>query len=181
MSDVLQQIANGKASAVEDCLDLYGGLVWSIARRFSSTAAQAEEAVQEIFLHLWQQASRFDPGKGSEKAFVAMVARRRMIDELRRLENRPRELPLENLPENPTSRADQRLERSLEAQLASRALDGLKPDQRRAIILSVCYGYTHAEISEATSTPLGTVKSYISRGLKKVRECLLEGKGAASR
>ncbi|HSR70215.1 MAG TPA: sigma-70 family RNA polymerase sigma factor [Acidobacteriota bacterium] len=181
MGGILARIAQGDTSAVEECLDLYGGLVWSIARRFSSSNAQAEDAVQEIFLHLWQRAARFDPSKASEKTFIAMIARRRMIDLLRRTANRPRELSLEVLRDNPGSRGDRRLERNLEAKLASRALDELSDAERRAIIMNVCYGYTHVEISQATGTPLGTVKSYISRGLKKARDYLAQGKEARKR
>lgn len=174
MNNLLNRIAKGDSSAVEGLLDRYGGLVWSIAKRYSQVAWEAEDAVQEIFLQLWQQAPKFDPQRSSEKNFVAMIARRRMIDRLRRGLNHPREASLDELASaaEPVVRDDRRIEEGTEAGLAARAMRGLPAAQRQALILSVYYGYTHMEIAQATKTPLGTVKSYITRGLKVVRDAL---------
>ena len=73
---LLEKIASGHRSAVSDCVNRYGGLVWSLARRFTATQADAEDAVQEIFISLWKSAERFDSSKSSEMTFVAMIARR---------------------------------------------------------------------------------------------------------
>ena len=85
---ILERIAAGDANAVQECMDLYGNLVWSLARRFTRSAAEAEDAVQEVFLDVWKSAARFDAKRASEKTFVAMIARRRLIDLLRRTEAR---------------------------------------------------------------------------------------------
>ena len=76
-------VAGGDAGAVRECLDAYGGLVWSLARRLSPGEAEAEDAVQEIFIELWSKAGRYDEGRASETTFVAMIARRRLIDRWR--------------------------------------------------------------------------------------------------
>jgi RNA polymerase sigma factor (sigma-70 family) len=81
---LLQQIAGGDPGAVPDCIDRYGALIWGLARRLSSSPSDAEEATQEIFLWIWRHAARFDPSLGSEKTFIAMIARRRLIDRLRK-------------------------------------------------------------------------------------------------
>jgi RNA polymerase sigma-70 factor (ECF subfamily) len=173
--DTLPRIAAGEPGAVEECLDRYGGLVWSIARRFSSSTSDAEDAVQDVFIDLWQKAGRFDASKGSEKTFIAMIARRRLIDRLRRSSRRPEvELPDEDWA-LPSSDADSRIERSAEASLASRYLAELKPEQQQALYLSLHLGYTHREIAEKTGMPIGTVKSHIFRGLADVRERLESG------
>ena len=86
---VLERIAAGDESAVRECMDQYGGLVWTLARRFSESAADAEDASQEIFLEIWKSAARFDPARGSESVFVTTVARRRLIDRLRARKRRP--------------------------------------------------------------------------------------------
>jgi RNA polymerase sigma-70 factor (ECF subfamily) len=173
--DTLPRIAAGEPGAVEECLDRYGGLVWSIARRFSSSTPDAEDAVQDVFIDLWQKAERFDPSKGSEKTFIAMIARRRLIDRLRRSSRRPEvELPDEDWA-LPASGADSRIERSAEASLASRYLAELKPEQQQTLYLSLHLGYTHREIAEKTGMPIGTVKSHIFRGLADVRERIQSG------
>jgi RNA polymerase sigma-70 factor (ECF subfamily) len=81
---ILKRIAAGDKTAVQDCLDSYGGLVWSLARRMSPNTNEAEDAVQEIFIDVWKNAARFDESQSSETTFVAMIARRRLIDRLRK-------------------------------------------------------------------------------------------------
>ncbi|MDP9065324.1 MAG: RNA polymerase subunit sigma-24, partial [Pseudomonadota bacterium] len=66
---VLQRMATGESAAVRECIDEYGALVWSIARRLSRTPADAEDATQEIFLDIWRSAGRFDATQGSDKVF----------------------------------------------------------------------------------------------------------------
>ena len=89
MSDsILQRVAAGDTEAVAACIDRFGGLVWSLARRFLDRPTEAEDAVQEIFIELWKSASRFDPSIASETTFVAMIARRRLIDRQRKLGRR---------------------------------------------------------------------------------------------
>ena len=69
---------------MQACMDRFGGLVWSLARRVTRSTAEADDAVQEIFVDLWRSASRFDPSIANETTFVAMIARRRLIDRGRR-------------------------------------------------------------------------------------------------
>jgi RNA polymerase sigma-70 factor (ECF subfamily) len=68
---------------VRQCVEVYGPLVWSIARRFAPSTVDAEDAVQEIFVELWKHAGRYDPALVSEPTFVTMIARRRMLERLR--------------------------------------------------------------------------------------------------
>jgi RNA polymerase sigma factor (sigma-70 family) len=168
---ILQRIADGDDRAVKECLDRYANLVWSVARRMSPSPADAEDAVQEIFVELWKSAGRFDPERASEPAFITMIARRRMIDRLRHNERRPQTSPM---PEDFDFAGDQheQLELGAEASLAMRALDVLKPEQREAVVLSVVHGMSHSEVAERTNLPLGTVKSFIRRGLNAVRDSL---------
>ena len=80
---ILHRITQGDQTAVQDCLKKYGGLVWSLARRMSANTDDAEDAVQEIFIDVWKNAARFDESQSSETTFIAMIARRRLIDRLR--------------------------------------------------------------------------------------------------
>src|ERR1700734_2723749 len=94
---VLQRIASGDSAAVRECMDQYGALVWSLARRLSRTSSDAEDATQEIFLDIWRSAARFDAAQGSDKVFIAMIARRRLIDRLRKTTSEPAMDPVEVL------------------------------------------------------------------------------------
>lgn len=168
---LLSRIAAGDPVAVRECLAKYGGLVWSIARRFEP--GDAEDAVQEIFLELWRSAGRYDASIASETAFIAMIARRRLIDRRRMRRRRP---ATEALPEQPTTElADpgQLPDTCAEAQQAARALDKLRPEQRQVIVLSTCHGMSHGEIAAQTGMPLGTVKAHARRGLLSIRAALL--------
>lgn len=171
-SDLLASVARRELGAVEACIDRYGGLVLSLARRFLPDQAEAEEAVQDIFAELWSCAARFDASVASETTFVSMVARRRLIDRTRRRRSR---LPVETLPESGQLAAETEsdpVETSEEAARVRNVLKELKPQQRRALELSVIAGMTHSQIASELDQPLGTVKSNIRRGLMRVRELL---------
>ena len=96
---LLHRVAAGEALAVRECLARYGGLVWSLARRYSPSPAEAEDAAQEIFLDLWRSAARFDPRQASETTYVALIARRRLVDRQRHRQRRPQAEPLEAMTE----------------------------------------------------------------------------------
>lgn len=174
---LFERIASGDQAAVKECMDGFGGLVWSLARRYSESAADAEDATQEIFLELWKCADRFDAAAGSEAVFVATIARRRLIDRLRARKRRPR---TEELDEETLSLpADDSVEMAgsvaAEAAIAERALAQLEPSQREVLLMGVVEGMTHAEIAVATGKPLGTVKTQLRRGLIKIRALIEQG------
>lgn len=174
MPSILQRISAGDQTAIRACLDEYGDLVWRLARRYLSRAdADVEDAVQEVFLELWVSAGRFDPSKGSEAAFVATLAHRRLTDHQRRITSR-RRLDRDAIPELPTvweSRAGSAAKDGhIETALA--AMRTLPESEREAIWLWMYRGLTHREIGEATSSPIGTVKSRIRRGLIQITEAV---------
>jgi RNA polymerase sigma-70 factor (ECF subfamily) len=181
--DTLQRVAAGDATAVREVLDLYSGLVWALARRFSTTQADAEDAVQEIFLDVWKCAGRYDAAVASEATFIAMIARRRLIDRRRRASRRIGTVEATDASTPPAEGVDAdaggRSQVSEEAGIASRALQALRPEQQQVLRLSVLQGLSHESIAEATGLPLGTVKTHIRRGLIRVRE-LIEHSRASS-
>ncbi len=173
---VLPRIAAGDPAAVPDCISRYGGLVWSLARRFLGNAADAEDAVQDVFIELWKNAARFDPTRSSEPTYITMIARRRLIDRKRRTARAP---VAQTLADDPTGvpGSNDRIEIEDEAARAAAALAELREDERRVIHMAVYQGLTHEEIASATGLPLGTVKTHIRRGLLRVRERLSSGGG----
>ena len=168
---ILERVARGDSQAVEECLDRYGALVWSLARRHAPSQEQAEDAVQEIFIDIWKSAGRYDATKASEAAFIAMIARRRLIGLVRSTSRRPQEHSLSTELQLPDPSQAQ-LENSAEASLAMRALKQIDGKERDVILLSVYHGMSHGQIANRTGLPLGTVKTYIRRGLRRVKELL---------
>ena len=169
---ILQRIAAGDQSAVQECLKSYGGLVWSLARRMLRNQDDAEDAVQEIFLDVWKNAERFDPGQASETTFVAMIARRRLIDKIRHTQRRISADSIDDVLAEPSTRDDKVMQTNVEAREAAKALDQLRPEQRQVLQLSIVHGLSHQEIADALKMPLGTVKTHARRGIIQVREIL---------
>ena len=86
---ILERVAAGDESAVNDCINQYGNLIWALAKKLTPKQEDAEDAVQEIFMEIWQNAARYDAGKSSESTFITIIARRRLIDRLRKVYRRP--------------------------------------------------------------------------------------------
>lgn len=174
---VLQRIAGGNRSAMEECLELYGGLVWKIVSSRCRNRGDAEDVVQEIFLDLWRSADRFDPQVASEATFVAMLARRRVIDQNRRRQRSMEMTPLLDRPgwEPESPPEPHRLEVDDEASRAREMMKELRSDERRVIELAIDEGLSQSEIAERTEMPLGTVKSNARRGLLRLRRLLTGG------
>jgi RNA polymerase sigma-70 factor (ECF subfamily) len=171
-ASLLQSVSSGDPEAVRACIDRFGGLVWSLSRRFSPSPSDAEDAAQEIFVELWKSAGRFDPTVASEATFVAMIARRRLADRQRRRQRRPDTEPLPEVPHAAEEAVPARGERAAEATLAARAVAQLRPEQQKVLLLATYHGLSHEEIAATTGMPLGTVKAHARRGLLKVRELL---------
>lgn len=169
---ILKRIAAGDKTAVQDCLNSYGGLVWSLARRMSPNINEAEDAVQEIFIDVWKNAARFDETQSSETTFIAMIARRRLIDRLRKINRQPNVDSLEDILTEPANDKAADLQISVEANEAAAAMKNLRPEQRQILHLSIVQGFSHQEIADALKMPLGTVKTHARRGLIQVREFL---------
>lgn len=169
---LLLKLAEGEPGAAQAVIRAYGGLVWSLALRFCRTRDDAEDAVQDIFTDLWKSAHRYRSAKASERVFVTMIARRRLIDRLRRERRRTEVEPMATGPESELSAPGDRGERGWDAEQAARAIQQLSADQRRVLEMSVVQGMTQREIAEATDTPLGTVKTHMRRGLIRLREVM---------
>lgn len=166
---ILQRVARADKTAVEDCVNFYGGFVWSIASKFTKTREDTEDAVQEIFIDIWKNAARFDPAKSPESAFVWLIAQRRSIDRLRKFTC----VQLNSFSENAliklASDSHKRLQMYVEVKSAVDALNKLKPREKQVVRMSVYEGMSHSEIARAAGLPLGTVKSRLRQGLQKIR------------
>ncbi len=173
-SAILKRIATGDRTAVADCIETFSGLVWSLSRRFLPNQSDAEEAVQEIFLELWQKADCFDENVASEATFISMIARRRLIDRRRKLDREPASRPIDEVEHTLSEDAQQVLEASAEIRRVVDIIQTMKPEQQEVINMASWLGMSHRMIAEQTGIPLGTVKSYLARGLTRIRETLGE-------
>ena len=169
---LLQRVAQGDREAVRECLGRHGGLVWSMARRLLAGRPDVEDAVQDVFIALWSNAARYDPTVAAEATFVALIARRTLIDRLRRQGRQPQ---IASLPADLVSLAPEpadRLEQADQANQAAQALRSLGDEQRQVLTLAIYQGLTHQAIAQATGLPLGTVKTHARRGLIQLRKML---------
>ncbi len=181
---LLERVASGDVAAVQQCIDRYGGLVWSLARRLVPRRADAEDAVQEVFIALWKSAERFDPAVAEETTFVAMIARRRLIDRQRRLARRiegRQSVPIEDVQVASTESDQDGVDVCDEAARAAQAVTQLRPEQQKVLRLAVYDGWSHQRIADHLQMPLGTVKTHVRRGLVRVRELLTSSGATAER
>ena len=169
---MLARVAQRDPVAARECIDEFGGLIWSIARRLTRSHGDAQEAVQEIFTEVWRSADRFDPAQSSEQVFVATIARRRLIDRMRRAARQGRMEAMDMHSLSWVGSADP------SANAAARAVVQLRPELRRVLELAVLQGLNHSEIADVLQLPVATVKETMRRGLIQVRE--LMGKQRAS-
>lgn len=128
--------------------------------------------MQEIFVDIWKNAARFDETQSSETTFIAMIARRRLIDRIRYSTRRISADSLDDVLTEPFTRSDKEMQISVEAKEAAEAIRELRPEQQQVLKLSIVQGMSHQEIADATGMPIGTVKTHARRGLMQVREIL---------
>lgn len=169
-SNLLKRIAAGEQQAVEDCIEKYGNLIWALAKRYSQTHEDAEDAVQEVFTEIWKNASRYDETKAAESTFITTIARRRLIDRLRKVYRRPQACSIENTLV--TNSCEPTVFQKMQAKEIVKAMRILRPEQRELMFLNIYDGMSHREIAERTGVPLGTVKTHIRRGFEKIRQIM---------
>ncbi len=159
--------------ALEEAYRRHGGAVYGLARRVIRDEALAEEITQEIFVRLWNQPERFDPERGSLRAFLLAQSHRRAVDVVRSEEARKKR---EQRGAEATVAVDDSLEREVfdlnMAENVKDALDELPDRERIPIELAYYRGRTYREVAAELDTPEGTIKSRIRSGLGKLRDAL---------
>lgn len=156
--------------ALAEAYRRHAGAVFGLARRLLADAALAEEIVQEVFLRLWNDPDKFDPGRGSLRSYLLAQCHGRSVDLLRSETSRRRR---EEKDLRRTAEAGYDLEREVwDLALADQvreALDALPEGEREAIRLAYLGGHTYREVAGMLDEPEGTVKSRIRSGLKRLR------------
>lgn len=173
--DILDAIAQNDPDALVMLYDRYGRIAFGLAYRILGDAATAEEVVQDAFMSIWRRADSFDASKGNSRSWLLSIVHHRAIDQLRgRFGRRRGEVDfdaLEPILAGPDLWSE--VAGGLRAEAVRTALRTLPEEQRRAIDLAYFEGYTQQEIAERTGTPLGTVKSRMRLGLRKLHDTLV--------
>jgi RNA polymerase sigma-70 factor (ECF subfamily) len=166
---MLRACARGDAGALEALYELVAPQLFGLLVRMLRRRALAEEALQDVFLAIWRGAGQYQPGRGSALAWVTCMARYRAIDLLRRERLAPVLMP--EPPDIPAAEGEV-VESPATSHALTRCLARLSDDQQRCLQFAYVGGRSHDEIAELTGKALGTVKSWIRRGLLSLRECL---------
>ncbi len=172
--DLMRRVAADEESAVEEMYDRFGSLVYRMAYQAMPTRADADDAVQEVFVRLWKTADRFDPKRAALVTWVMLISRRHLVDRLRRTRARINAGSIEESTVRDERREHETIGVGMErderfAEVMERIAE-LPELQQSVVTRAYLGGQTLRQISEELDTPLGTVKSALSRALVRLRE-----------
>lgn len=170
---LLERCASADAGALQRLYELAAPILFASLTRILRRRALAEEALQDVFVSIWQRAGQFSAARGRPMAWMMSIARYRAIDLLRHERSAPVLVP--ELLEASAAAADANDESGPwmpAAGIMERCLELLSEQQKRCLELAFVGGNSHEDIARVTGSPLGTVKSWIRRGLQSLRQCL---------
>jgi RNA polymerase sigma-70 factor (ECF subfamily) len=174
LRDWLLATAGGDRRAFESLYQRTSAKLFGVCLRILRERSEAEEVLQDVYLTIWRMASLYDAQRASPTTWLAMIARNRAIDRLRagRVERAgvPIDFADELADEGPAVMA--LAEAASEGRRLHDCLDELNDEQRRAIRVAFFEGCTYEELAQRSATPLGTIKSWIRRGLLRLRDCM---------
>ena len=169
---MILRCAEGDSEAFVGLYDATSSRVFGLALRILRDRAQAEEVAQDAYLDVWQQAARFDPARGSGFGWILTIVHRKAVDRVRSVVASTRRETVhhrETFVHEHDSTSEQ-VESNVEARRVRAARARLTPHQRHAIDLAYFAGHTHAEVADVLQIPLGTAKSRIRDGLRRLRD-----------
>ena len=173
LAGLLSLVARGDTGAYQAVYDQVVPVVFGAVRRVLRDPAQSEEVAQEVLVHIWRGASRYDPAQGSPAAWICTIAHRRAVDRVRsnqRSADRERHsVPPAAAHANPVAEA---VEVDLDHQRVRRCLATLSELQRQAIVLAYYRGYSYSQVAGLLGVPSGTIKTRMRDGLIRLRDCL---------
>lgn len=163
--DQLHRVAEGDTAAFRALYDSVAPRLFAVVLRIVHDRALAEDVLQDVFVRVWRRAGGYDPARGSPIAWLGTIARNAALDAVARRRDHD-VLDWEDLPElavGPVDPPDARL---------GHCLKQLPADQARAIGEAYTYGLSHSELAVRMGVPLGTVKSWINRGMASLKRCM---------
>jgi RNA polymerase sigma-70 factor (ECF subfamily) len=171
---MLLRVAEGDDSAFAELYDAVAPAVFGLARRVLRQVELAEEVAQEVLVEVWQQAPRFDPGRGTGFAWVMTMAHRRAVDRVRSVQSATdRDMRVgQRSVEREHDEVAETVEDRLEAEALRGCLEVLTELQMESVTLAYFGGFTYPEVAEQLGAPLGTIKTRMRDGLIRLRDCL---------
>lgn len=174
---LVRQVADRQAEALGELYDRFAPLLLGLVVRILGSRAEAEEVLQDVFLHVWNQAGRYDPSRSSVSTWLVLIARSRAIDRLRSRKVAERTLDAVERQEGPGGghASPEAAENVLIRERRERVrgeLAALPPEQRQVLELAFFQGLSQSEIAGRTGIPLGTVKTRSLLAMKKLRQAL---------
>jgi RNA polymerase sigma-70 factor (ECF subfamily) len=171
---LLAQVALGNRQSFETLYRLTSDKLFGICVRVLGERSEAEEALQEVFTSVWRKAAQFDASRASAMSWLGMMARNKAIDRLRALPMRGALSPLEFAADVPDPGASplQQAHALAEGDRLAYCLEQLEPRRRSLIREAFFGGFTYEELAARAQAPLGSIKSWIRRGLLQLRACL---------
>jgi RNA polymerase sigma-70 factor, ECF subfamily len=167
--ELVSRVRAGDQNSMGALYDRYSPLVYAVGLRVLADTGAAEDVLQEVFMQLWRSPARFDASRGSLGAWLAVIARNRAIDALRK---RRYESDIEDIVVSVEPDLASEADRSRAAKDVRDLLNGMHPAQRQALELAFFEGLTHTEIAAKIGEPLGTIKTRIRAGLLALRKAL---------
>jgi RNA polymerase sigma-70 factor, ECF subfamily len=171
--DLMTRVAASEEKAVGELYERFGSLVYRMAYQSMPTRAEAEDAVQEVFIRLWKTAARYDPDRAALVTWVMLITRRHLVDKLRRTKARVKASSLDDSQPWKTASIEpgkSRLEQDERFDALMKRIDALPELQKMVVTRAYLGGQTLRQIGEELDTPLGTIKSALSRALVRLRE-----------
>ena len=174
----MQRVVTGDDEALAELYDRYAARVFGVCVRILSEAQMAEDALQEVYVRVWERAQSYEPGRGSFVTWLMGITRNTCIDQLRRLRARPQAadqpdeangFSFEESLTDPNSDIPESAAQNERAALVRRALAALTPEQRQVIELSYFRGLTRREIARKLDWPEGTVHTRARLALQTLR------------
>ncbi len=172
--DLMPLVEAADAEAFAALYDRHGRAAYSLAYRNMGDRQEAEDVVQEAFIRVWRSAGGYRVGRGSVRTWILSIVHNRGIDQIRsRAHLRRKQDKIEaSAPTSEPSEAFAETWKNSQREQVREALDTLPQEQLQILELAYFSGYTHVEIAEFLDVPLGTVKSRMRLGLKKMRDYL---------
>mgnify|MGYP002776990031 CR=1 FL=1 len=173
----LARVAGGDAAAFEALYHATSSRLFGVCLRVLPDRAEAEDVLQEVYTTIWRKAGQFDPGRAGALTWMAMIARNRAIDRLRAspAASRHADIEVAAVIADAGPSPAQRAESADEGARLGACLEELEPRRRGLIRTAFFEGVTYEELAERIGSPLGSVKSWIRRGLLQLRTCLEQG------
>jgi RNA polymerase sigma-70 factor, ECF subfamily len=176
LSDAALVVAIGRwrQDALAEAYRRHAGSVTALARRLLGSENLAEEVLQEVFLHVWNQGGRYDPGRSSVSTWLVLITRSRSIDRLRsrRVVERTHEAAYQEVTVDTSPEGADNVFMHERRERVRRELANLPPEQREVLEMAFYEGLTQTEIASRADLPLGTVKTRTLLAMKKLRNAL---------